>query len=463
MGTDLLTIGAFAKASRLSPKALRLYDRLGLVTPARVDPFSGYRLYAPAQLERARLVAWLRRLGMPLARIQRVCELAESDRGAGAPGSSARPGASAGAAAREVRAYWAAVEAETTARRDLATFLIDHLSGKEGPEMTEQNETTENIRWHAHDPSSPTPRAPLGIRYAALTDAGRVRGNNQDTAYAGERLLAVADGFGAGGGTASAAAVDVFKRLETDAGWLATDVESPAAGAGLPASCAEPSVSGSVAASSGSVAVSAGELLNVLGDAVREAARAVHGAAASGDASHESGTTLTAALWTGSRLALVHIGDSRAYLLRDGGLFQITHDHTVVQTMIDEGRLSPEEAASHPQRALLARALTGGSGETAVCAGSDTEAVRTASAPVSGANSSPSAQLRLHDVRLGDRYLLCSDGLSAVVPTARVRQTLSVATDPDDAVRTLVGLANEAGGPDNVSCVVADVVEAADG
>ncbi|MEU5834287.1 protein phosphatase 2C domain-containing protein [Streptomyces diacarni] len=419
---------------------------------------------------------------MPLARIQRVCELAESDRGAEAPVAAARPGTQGGAAAREVRAYWAAVETETTARRDLATFLIDHLSGKDGPEMTEQNATTENIRWHAHphDASSPTPRAPLGIRYAALTDAGRVRGNNQDTAYAGERLLAVADGFGAGGGTASAAAVDVFKRLETDTEWLATDVGLPAAGAKRSAADAAWSASGVEPSASGSVADSVGELLNVLDDAVREAGRAVHGAAASDNASRESGTTLTAALWTGSRLALVHIGDSRAYLLRDGGLFQITHDHTVVQTMIDEGRLSPEEAASHPQRALRARALTGGSGETAARTANDAEAARTANdaergageqtgagerrdAPVSGANSSPSAQLRLHGVRLGDRYLLCSDGLSAVVPTARVRQSLSAATDPDDAVRTLVGLANEAGGPDNVSCVVADVVEAADG
>ncbi|WP_369203489.1 MerR family transcriptional regulator [Streptomyces sp. PU-14G] len=417
----LLTIGAFAKASRLSPKALRLYDELGLLTPERVDPVSGYRLYAPAQLERARLVAWLRRLGMPLARIRRVCELAESDRdGTGRPGYPGSPGGSSGSAAREVRAYWAAVEGETAARRDLATFLIDHLSGKDGLDMTEQNESTENIRWRVSDAPSPTAPVPLGIRYAALTDAGRVRGSNQDTAYAGERLLAVADGFGAGGGTASAAAVEVLKRLETDA-----------------------------------VAASAGELLNLLDDAVSAAGRAVHGAAAGGDAPHESGTTLTAALWTGSRLALVHIGDSRAYLLRDGGLFQITHDHTVVQTMIDEGRLSREEAVSHPQRALLVRALTGG-GETA--AGAERGAEREAGRDASVSGVTPSAQLRLHDVRPGDRYLLCSDGLSAVVPTARVRETLSAVADPDGAVRTLVGLANEAGGPDNVSCVVADVV-----
>ncbi|MBK3589757.1 MerR family transcriptional regulator, partial [Streptomyces sp. MBT57] len=98
----LLTIGTFAKASRLSPKALRLYDELGLLTPARVDPVSGYRLYAPEQLDQARLVAWLRRLGMPLARIQHVNTLESA------------------AATQEIRAFWAEVEADTAARRDLA-------------------------------------------------------------------------------------------------------------------------------------------------------------------------------------------------------------------------------------------------------------------------------------------------------------------------------------------------------
>ncbi|GAA0405843.1 MerR family transcriptional regulator [Microbispora corallina] len=109
----LLTIGAFARASRLSPKALRLYDELGLLRPARTDPDSGYRFYDPAQLERARLVAWLRRLGMPLARIRAVCDLDPE------------------AAAADVAAYWAEVEAETADRRGLAVLLVDHLSGKD--------------------------------------------------------------------------------------------------------------------------------------------------------------------------------------------------------------------------------------------------------------------------------------------------------------------------------------------
>ncbi|MBO8187995.1 MerR family transcriptional regulator [Streptomyces spirodelae] len=381
-GDGWLTIGAFAKASRLSPKALRLYDELGLLTPARVDPASGYRHYAPEQLDRARLVAWLRRLGMPLARIRHVCDLASS-----APGA---------AAAREVRAYWAEAEAEVAARRDLVTFLVDHLS-------------REDVA-----PVSHTPNAPLSIRYAAHSDTGRIRENNQDTAYADARLLAVADGFGRAGGDASAAAVGALRRLRTD----------------------------------GIAALPAGELLNALENAVEEAGRAVRGLA---DAD-EAGTTLTALLWTGSRLALVHVGDSRAYLLRDGELFQLTDDHTLVRKLLDEGRLSPAEADSYPQPALLARALTGSGGTRA---GGTRAHGRRAGTAAGGA-----ADMKLREARAGDRYLLCSDGLSAIVPTAEIRRAVTTVANPAQAVRALVDLANQAGGPDNVSCVVADVVGA---
>ncbi|MFD4600922.1 MerR family transcriptional regulator [Streptomyces sp. NPDC058464] len=348
---EWLTIGAFARASRLSPKALRLYDELDLLKPARVDPETGYRYYADAQLERARLVAWLRRLGMPLARIREVCALP--------PGS----------AAREVRAYWARVEAETAVRRDLAAFLVDHLSGESRRDTMKM----------------------LELRYAARSDRGHVRPSNQDTAYAGRRLLAVADGCGPAGESASAAAVAALKPLE--------DAE-----------------------------LSAGNVLNLLEDAVRSADEAVREAAAG---SAEVGTTLTALLWTGSRLALVHIGDSRAYLLRDGELFRITHDHSVVQSLIDEGRLTPEEAESHPDRMLLAKALPGGTADT--------------------------PDLKLHEARAGDRYLLCSDGLTRAVSEERIRELLS-GGEPGSAVRVLTEAANAAGGTDNVSAVVADVV-----
>ncbi|WP_217240499.1 MerR family transcriptional regulator [Streptomyces sp. AC555_RSS877] len=349
-----LTIGAFSKACRLSPKALRLYDELELLRPARVDPDTGYRYYAVEQLEQARLVAWLRRLGMPLARIREVCALEPS------------------AAAREIRAHWARVEAETAVRRDLAAFLVDQLT------QTPRKDTTM-----------------LELRYFAHSDRGQVRPENQDTAYAGTRLLAVADGFGPAGAPASSAAVEALRFLDTEE-------------------------------------VPAGNVLNLLEDAVRGATEAVRGITGGTD---EYGTTLTALLWTGSRLALVHIGDSRAYLLRDGGLFRITDDHTMVQSLIDEGRLTPEEATAHPQRSLLLKALPSAAAAT--------------------------ADLRLHDARAGDRYLLCSDGLSTVVPDDRIRTLLGAAPAPDEAVRTLVAEANTAGGPDNVSCVVADVVETA--
>ncbi|MER5209314.1 MerR family transcriptional regulator [Streptomyces sp. NPDC002838] len=354
---DLLTIGAFAKACRLSPKALRLYDELELLRPARVDPETGYRYYAVEQLERARLVAWLRRLGMPLARIREVCALPPE------------------AAAKEIRAYWAQVEADTAVRRDLAAFLVSQLTAQPRKDTTM-----------------------LELRYSAHSDRGRVRPDNQDTAYAGTRLLAVADGFGPAGAPASSAAVEALRFLDTEE-------------------------------------VPAGDVLNLLEDAVRGATDAVRDVANGAGGPDEAGTTLTAVLWTGSRLALVHIGDSRAYLLRDGALFRITHDHTVVQSLIDEGRLTPEEATAHPQRALLLKALPG---------------------------EPPAApDLRLHDAHPGDRYLLCSDGLYGIVPDARIRTLLTDADAPDEAVLTLIAEANGAGGPDNVSCVVADVVESA--
>ncbi|MFI6139327.1 MerR family DNA-binding transcriptional regulator [Streptomyces griseus] len=400
---ELVTIGEFARLSRLSAKALRRYDELGLLRPALVDPVNGYRYYDPAQAEGARLVAWLRRIGMPLSRIGRVVAL------------------DAGAAAVEIRAYWARVEAETAARRDLAMYLVDHLSA-EGRTMTRisggtwdaggtGNPGTTGGTGGAGDPGatggtgSGAGAVPLAIRCAALTDTGTVRTTNQDAAFAGPRLLAVADGFGAGGAEASAAAIEALK----------------------------PSVWG---AREG--ALSAADLLNALEDTADSASRAVRDAVAPCAAPDGSGTTLTAMLWTGSRLGLVHIGDSRAYLLRGGELFRITQDHSLVQSMIDDGSLTEEEAASHPQRALLLKALVGGVG----------------SAPVAVAVR---PDVRLREVRAGDRYLLCSDGLSAVVDEAELRAAVIAADDPEEAVRRLVGLAREAGGPDNVACAVADV------
>ncbi|MEU6443080.1 protein phosphatase 2C domain-containing protein [Streptomyces sp. NPDC047046] len=344
---SLLPIGEFARVSRLSAKALRLYDRMGLVVPAWVDPVTGYRYYAGAQVERARLVGWLRRVGMPLARVGEVVAMEP------------------GAAAEAVRGWWGGVEAETAVRGALAAFVADSL---------------------ADSLAGPPPGPAFGLRFAGVSDRGLVREENQDAVHAGERLLAVADGFGARGALASGAAVAALRRF--------SEGPEPAPGA----------------------------LLGALADAVDEAARKVPA---------QAGTTLTALLPAGSRLALVHVGDTRAYLLRDGALRRLTHDHTLVQALADEGRITEREAATHPQRATLVRALT-----------------------------PPAARpdLQLRTPRTGDRYLVCSDGLTAAVPEPAIRRTLrETATDPARAARALVSLAHRAGGPDNVSCVVADV------
>jgi protein phosphatase len=380
-----LTIGAFARVCRLSPKALRLYDELGLLKPAHVDEVSGYRFYSPDQLERARLVAWLRRLGMPLARIAEVCDLPRAD------------------AAEAVAAFLIVAEADFAERKGLAQFLISYLSGRK----------------------SAMPASSLAIRYAAASDIGRERDRNQDAAYAGARLLAVADGMGAAGDRASAAVIDALRPLEAYSAELArSDSRSPES-----ASFSQQERS----------APATGDLLNALSDAVLAASATLRELTESDPSLADSGSTLTAMLWSGSQLALVHIGDTRAYLLRDGGLFQITHDHSVTQSLVDAGRLTPEEAWSHPQRSLLLRGL--------------------------GAGDSPETgtpDLSLHDARAGDRYLLCSDGLTSVVPVATIRETLNEpGSSPEDVVRRLIELANAAGGPDNIACVVADVTEAA--
>lgn len=237
----------------------------------------------------------------------------------------------------------------------------------------------------------------LGIRYAARSDVGMLREGNEDSAYAGTHLLAVADGMGGhvGGEIASAAAIEALRALDKD----------------LPAT----------------------ELLAALEHTVKAANDNLHRIVESDPALQGMGTTLTAMLWAGNQIALVHIGDSRAYLLRDGSLFQITHDHTLVQSLVDEGRISPDEAASHPQRSLLLRALDG-RGEV-------------------------DPDLSLREAQVGDRYLLCSDGLSGVVTAETIFQVLTDVDDPEQAVRQLIDLANRGGGPDNITCVVADVVD----
>jgi protein phosphatase len=238
----------------------------------------------------------------------------------------------------------------------------------------------------------------LALRFAVRSDVGLLREGNEDSAYAGPRLLAVADGMGghAAGEVASAVAISSLTDLDED----------------MPGT----------------------DLLDVLADAVAAANNTLREMVARDPAIEGMGTTLTAMLWSGTRVALVHIGDSRAYLLRDRQFYQITRDHTLVQSLVDEGRISPDEVATHPQRSLLLRAL--GSAEA-------------------------EPDLSLREARAGDRYLLCSDGLSGVVSEETLHKTLSTVADPDEAVVQLIELAIRGGGPDNVTCIVADVVDSA--
>ncbi|MDR7301990.1 PP2C family protein-serine/threonine phosphatase [Haloactinomyces albus] len=235
----------------------------------------------------------------------------------------------------------------------------------------------------------------LVLHYAARSDRGLVRSNNQDSVYAGPRLLALADGMGghAAGEVASKVVIAALAPLDDD----------------------EPG----------------DDLLGHLHDAMISGNSAISELVASDPDLDGMGTTLTAVLFAGSKLGLVHIGDSRAYQVRDGELSQITHDDTFVQSLIDEGRITEEEAANHPQRSLLLRALTGHEVE-------------------------PSLAVR--EARSGDRYLLCSDGLSSVVSEETIAEALRI-SDPQQCADRMIELALKGGGPDNVTVIVADVVD----
>ena len=235
------------------------------------------------------------------------------------------------------------------------------------------------------------------LRFAARSDVGLIRTNNEDAVYAGPRLVAVADGMGghAAGDVASAVTIATIAPLDDD--------DPPS------------------------------DLLGALEQSIRQANEQLRQMMEADSELDGMGTTLTALLWGGTRLGLAHIGDSRAYLLRDGELTQITHDHTLVQHMVDQGQLDPADIPTHPQRSVILRVLNG--------------------------RADAEADLSIREARAGDRYLLCSDGLSGVVSSETLRDTLAGA-DPEQTVDALVDLALRGGAPDNVTCVVCDVVEA---
>jgi PPM family protein phosphatase len=235
----------------------------------------------------------------------------------------------------------------------------------------------------------------LRLHYALRSHVGHVREGNEDSAYAGTRLLAVADGMGghAAGEVASSTVIGLLAQLDED--------------------------------------VPEGDLQGALAAAVREANATLRDMTARDNALDGMGTTVTALLSSGSWLGVLHVGDSRAYLLRGDTMAQVTHDHTLVQDLVDQGRITPEQANSHPQRSLLMRALDG----------------REVEPDVSVREAVP-----------GDRYLLCTDGLSSVVSDETIEDALLLPT-PREAVDRLVDLALKGGGPDNITVVVADILD----
>ncbi|WP_099332801.1 PP2C family protein-serine/threonine phosphatase [Actinomyces minihominis] len=237
--------------------------------------------------------------------------------------------------------------------------------------------------------------------FAARSDVGLLRTNNQDSAYAGPRLLVLADGMGgaAGGDIASSVVVAHLAVLDEASG-------------------------------------TANTLLENLDQAIQAAHNELVERSQNDSKLRGLGTTCTAILRSGNKLAMAHIGDSRAYLLRDGILTQITTDHSFVQYLIDTGQITKEEAETHPKRNYIMRVLGDAPGEVDV-----DETIR--------------------EAVLGDRWLLCSDGLSGVVSEETIRDVLVEYDEPDTCCEKLVELALLGGGPDNVTCIVADVEDSA--
>jgi PPM family protein phosphatase len=238
----------------------------------------------------------------------------------------------------------------------------------------------------------------LKLRSVGTSDRGLIRSGNQDALHAGAWLVAVADGMGgmAAGDLASRIAIDAIAPL---------DVETPE-----------------------------DALVAALQSGIELATARIRQAVAEDPERQGMGTTLTGLLFsrTGSCLALAHIGDSRAYLFREGTLKQITRDDTFVQMLVDQGVISPEEAASHPRRAVVTQALQ-------------------------GEDISPSYATMVPWA--GDRWLLCSDGLSNVVRPDTLAEVLAETADRELCARRLIDLALRAGGPDNVTVLIADIVE----
>ena len=239
----------------------------------------------------------------------------------------------------------------------------------------------------------------IALRYAARTDLGLgPKSRNEDSGYAGPHLLVLADGMG---------------------GHAAGDVASSM-------------IVGELAPLDGQ-SIGAESALAKLGKSVRAANARLSAAMKDDPDLSGMGSTTIAMLRSGNKLAMAHIGDSRAYLLRDGALSQLTKDHSFVQQLVDEQRISTDEAEDHPQRSLVTRVMTG--------------------------QEDDEPDLSMRELKVGDRYLLCSDGLSDFVRRDILTEILAEAATPEDAADRCIEVALRASARDNVTVVVADVVD----
>jgi serine/threonine protein phosphatase PrpC len=240
----------------------------------------------------------------------------------------------------------------------------------------------------------------MRLVFAAATDVGRMRKNNEDSYLSAEPVAAVADGMGghSAGEVASAIAIEELAALGERGPW---ENETAAT--------------------------------DDLKQAILRANRRIRGMAASDRKLNGMGTTLVALLQDGDMVHVANVGDSRGYLLRQGELSQVTVDHSLVQELVDDGRLSPKDAERHPQRSVITRAL--------------------------GIDPEVEFDLFTYKLQVGDRLLLCSDGLSDVVEPTQIRNVLLRVRSPQKAARQLITVANEQGGPDNITVIVVDAVD----
>ena len=327
--SELWSIGEFSRRSGLTPKALRLYDELDPLTPTQVDPVTGYRRYACDLLGPAQLVATLRLLGMPLARIRTLLGLDPSS------------------VADHVEAYWRQVEADHGSRGEIVADLVKDLRKEDKP----VDSTTTPLH------------AEVGVSHRQ-----GAREHQQDAVLVQPDLFGVADGFG--------------------------DRDDDLAGAVL-------------------AAFAAGGF---------EAA-----AAAARPGGDHTGTTLTAVRLTDSGGRITHVGDGRVHRIRDRHLEVLTHDHTLVAALVESGDLTPEEARSHPHRNLINRALAG--------------------------RAVVPDELTI-DLYPGDRVVISTDGVHAVLEPNALEELILSDADPQPLADAIGAAVEAAGAPDNHTVIV---------